>query len=185
MEIQKKTCLINILICLRKFNRLSAFFSEAPPFSNLLFSVYSLTFLFIFHKNSPLFTLDTRVAHSSTIPREKKSETNSLSQFRLLLSYLDSSYFFTRQSNSTLLIFYPRGVDTFSPSLHLFLIYPFLSSIIFVPPSGIYGVGATIPFYYLLSAYLFLYLSEQDSLLFFILTEASPKLESSAGMSTI
>lgn len=103
VEIQKKTCLINILICLRKFNRLSAFFSEAPPFSNLLFSVYSLTFLFIFHKNSPLFTLDTRVAHSSTIPREKKSETHSLNSVCYsLISILHTSL----PANPTLLSLY-------------------------------------------------------------------------------
>lgn len=118
VEIQKKTCLINILICLRKFNRLSAFFSEDLPFSNLLFSVYSLTFLFIFHKNSPLFTLDTRVAHSSTIPREKKSETHSLNSVCYsLISILHTSL----PANPTLLSLYFIHVEW-----HLLFIY-FLS----------------------------------------------------------
>lgn len=121
VEIQKKTCLINILICLRKFNRLSAFFSVDPPFSNLLFSVYSLHLSFYFSQK--FASLHARYARRTFInDSPRKKEWNSLSQFRLQLSYLDSSYFFTRQSNSTLLIFYPRGV---TPS-HLLFIY-FLS----------------------------------------------------------
>lgn len=175
--------MINILIYLRKFNSLSAFFSKDPPSCNLLFSVYSLHFSFYFsQKFASLYARYARRTFINDSPRKKVKLTLSipfvtlLSRFFVLLYppiQLYSPYILSTWS------------DTFSPSLHLFLIYPFLSSIIFVPPSGINGVGATIPFYYLLSAYLFLYLSEQESLLFFILTEARPKLESSAGMSTI
>lgn len=55
---------------------------------------------------------------------------------------------------------------------HLFLTYSIASSSIFDPPSEINGCRNDFS-YYLLSAYLFCYIS----LLFFILTELNPKLE--------
>lgn len=168
---KSKIQLFNILV--HKWNNCVCL-SALSLFSNFSFlNSFTLFFFFIFHKNSP--SVHESQVHLPTIPIVLAKKRHLPLWFRLPLSYFSSSLLFIRQSSYTLLVFYPRVVcDTFSSFPHLLnsLFIHLMNRPFNDPPSEINGCRNDFS-YYLLSAYLFCYIS----LLFFILTELNPKLE--------